>query len=156
MRTPVPLLLRHTIAGLAATLAPEVRSPYAQAELRYAFALLDTIAAEWDAAADTLVRENDAVQAFLRAAAAAARAPEAPPALAALARPLEEEAALPPAADLRLSTLAARNDALWHAATPLLELLGAEMQAPWAQPLIGMARPLLRAFVAARTYPAGS
>jgi hypothetical protein len=156
MRTPVPILLRNTIAGLATTLASEIHSPYAQAELRYAFALLDTIAAEWDTAAETLVRENDAVQAFLQEAAAAARAPEAPAELAALAGRLEAGATLPPATDLRLSTLAARNDALWEAATPLIELLGAASDAPWAQPLIGKGRPLLRGFVAARTYPPSS
>src|SRR5579875_1417587 len=152
MRTPASDLLRKTIGGLNATAVPELTTPYAHAQIRYAFSLLDTIAAEWDGAADMLSRENEAVQAFLRRAHAAAADRDAPEPLRALAPTLAGGASLPQAADIKISSLAARNDALWAAAIPLIELLGEHDGEPWTDALRAEARPLLHAYVAARRY----
>ena len=155
MRTSTAELLRKTIGGLSGSVLPELSSPYALAEMRYAFSLLDTIAAEADDAADRLQRENERVQAFLRAAHTAAAAGDAAVPLRALAATLADGASLPAATDIKVSTLAARNDALWDAATPLLELLGTHADAPWTDGLRAEARPLLRAYVEARRYRPG-
>lgn len=156
MRTAPPDLLRRAMAGLAAGALTEVSSPYAQAQVRHVFALLDTVAAEWDEAADRLARENDALQAFCGRAAELITSIDAPQPARALAGPLLGAAALPPAADIKLHSLGARNDALWAAATPALELLAtADAEAAWAAALTAEARPLLHAYVDARRYRPG-
>jgi hypothetical protein len=155
MRTAAPELLRYTIGGISRSVLPELTSPYALAQMRYAFSLLDTIAAEADGAADRLVRENDAVQTFLRTAHAAASGTDAAAPLHALLATLADGASLPAATDIKISTLAGRNDALWAAATPVIELLGEYDGEPWTDALRAAARPLLRAYVAARRYPPG-
>ena len=156
MRTPTAELLRKTVGRLNESVVPELSTPYAHAQIRYAFSLLDTIAAEADGAADTLARENDAVQQFLHTAHVAADAADAPERLRALAPALAEGASLPAAADIKLSSLAARNDALWAAATPVIELLGEHDGEPWTDALRAAARPLLHAYVAARRYRPGA
>ncbi len=155
MRTSTAELLRKTVARMNECVVPELSTPYAHAQIRYAFSLLDTIAAEADGAADRLLSENDAVQLFLRTAHVAAAAPAAPAPLQALAPALAEGASLPAAPNIKLSSLAARNDALWAAATPVIELLGEHDGEPWTDTLRAAARPLLHAYIDARRYRPG-
>lgn len=157
MRTPVPDLLRRTILGLSTTVLPEVSSPYAQSQLRYAFAVLDTVAAEWDGAADAMLRENEALQAFCRRAAEFAAGGDAPAVLRSLAPSLTDASALPPTPDIKLRTLAARNDALWPAAIAVIELVAANgSDAAWSVTLQAALRPLLRGYVEQRRYRPGA
>ncbi|HZU75885.1 MAG TPA: hypothetical protein VFA70_03920 [Dehalococcoidia bacterium] len=144
MRPTVPELVRGISATLSAGVIPALQDPWLQAEVRYSLGVLETVALEWDGAADRLVRENDALQRF--ATFAAALGDEQRGALPEpLMAGLTEAATLPPAPDLRLTTLMERNAALWNAVIPLIELLGAEsLPRPLAGQLQAEAAPLLR------------
>ena len=150
MRPNVPELVRGVSAALATSVIPQLPTAWSQAEVRYTLGILDTIAAEWDGAADNLVRENGALQRFATSAAALAAENDG-----LLPYPLQEAltdaAALPPVPDLRLSTLAERNDALWRAMIPLLELLGAgTLPAVPAATLRAEIAPVLRRYATDR------
>lgn len=157
MRPNTPELVRGLSANLLMELLPRLDSAWAQAQLRSVVGVLESIAAEWDGAADQLVRENADLHRLCARAAAAAERPDIDPELGALAPALSELAVLPPTADLRLSTLAARNAALWEALIPLIELIAGPCEAaPWAAGLKQEVAPLLRRHVAGHApRPAG-
>ena len=149
MRPNTPELVRGLSANLMADLLPRLDSAWSQAQLRSVIGVLESIAAEWDGAADQLVRENADLQSLCGRAATTAEQPSTDAALAALAPALCEAAALPPATDLRLSTLAARNAALWDAVIPLIELIGGPCEtAAWAAELKPVLVPILRRHIA--------
>jgi len=149
VRPNTPELVRGLSANLLTELLPRLDSAWAQAQLRSVVGVLESIAAEWDGAADHLVRENEALQQICTHAASLISDAGAAPALAENAPALRPASTLPPAADLRLSTLAERNTALWTALIPLIELIvGPCEAAPWAADLKRELAPALRRHVA--------
>lgn len=157
MRPDVPEVVRGLTHTLGGSVLPQLAAPWAQAQVRYALAALDTVAYEWDAAADALVRENAALQRFCLSLATLAQRDAADPALTARSETLATAAALPAPPDLRLSTLSERNAVLWRAVEPLIELIvGPGEKEPWASQVRGELATLLRGYVGARGYrPAG-
>ncbi len=157
MRPNTPELVRGLSANLLTELLPRLDSAWAQAQLRSVVGVLESIAAEWDGAADQLVCENADLQRLCAEAAAVAVQPGAETNLAAIAPALQASAALPPTIDLRLSTLAPRNAALWEALIPVIQLLAGPCEtAPWAAGLKQSVAPVLRRHVAGHSpRPAG-
>ncbi|HZQ36693.1 MAG TPA: hypothetical protein VFD32_12225 [Dehalococcoidia bacterium] len=157
MRPNTPELVRGLSANLLTELLPRLDSAWTQAQLRSVVGLLESIAAEWDGAADQLARENADLQNVCAQAAAVCERPDAEAELTALARALRDAAALPPTPDLRLSTLAARNAVLWQAVIPLIELIAGPCEAAsWAAGLKQVLGPVLRRHVAGHApRPAG-
>jgi hypothetical protein len=155
VRPNVPELVRGITAALLLDVTPELRTAWAQAEVRYALGVLDTVALEWDAAADNLVRENGDLQRC--ATFAAALADEYRGALPVpLVAGLLDAAGLPPVRDLKLSTLTKRNEALWQAVIPLIECIAAEAVAPeHAGALRSELSAVLHRYVAARRLHRG-
>jgi hypothetical protein len=157
MRPNTPELVRGLSANLLTELLPRLDSAWAQAQLRSVVGVLESIAAEWDGAADQLVRENADLQRLCAAAGTVAEQAGVAAELATLTPALRSAATLPPTADLRLSTLAARNAALWEALIPLIELIAGPCEAaPWATGLKQELTPVLRRHVAGHApRPAG-
>lgn len=112
-------ILRGVERSLLTHVLPELSSPYAQAQVRYAALLLNLLAAEWDDAAQRLLDDNAALRAWCgRAANALAHAqPGLADTLRAAAREQEP--------DIRLSTLSAANDRLRALTTRALRALTA-------------------------------
>src|SRR5690349_13213402 len=123
MRPNTPELVRGVSANLLTELLPRLDSVWAQAQLRSVVGVLESIAAEWDGAADQLVRENADLQDICGRATSTVTRHKDEAKLAMLEQALRDAAALPPPPDLRLSTLATRNAALWEAVIPLIELI---------------------------------
>jgi hypothetical protein len=150
VRPNVPEIVRGLNASLVTGIMPEIASPWAQAQLRYMLGLLNTVAAEWDGAAENLVRENEALLRLCAGVAGQLRAELSEECLAGLF----DVVALPATPNLRLSTLSERNDRLWRAAEPLIEIAAADGTA-LAADLKERLQPLLRGYVAAR-QPGGA
>lgn len=155
MRPTPPEVIRGVSSNLMSGVLPELATPWAQAQLRYALTVLDSVANEWDGAVENLVRENAALQRFCRLAADTADQTPGDD-LAARRQALVEAAALPATPDLRVSKLSARNDLLWSTVEPLVELIGgSDGTEDWYAPLRAELQPLLRAYVAARQWRRG-
>jgi len=153
IRPDVPELVRGLTQTLGGSVLPQLAAPWAQAQVRYALGVLDTVAYEWDGAADAFVRENTALQVLCRSLLALAGGDAADPALAAHADALAAATALAEPSDLRLSTLGARNAALWQVVVPLIELsVGASEQGAWVSTVRDELGALLRGYVQARGY----
>ena len=99
-------IIRGIQQSLRAHVLPEVKTPYATAQVSYAIMLLSALAAEWDGAAQRLVEDNGALRGL------AARAAEVPgigdAALVAELRAAGAETD----PDVRITTLSAANDRL--------------------------------------------
>ncbi len=150
MRPTPPEAIRGLTTSLLSGILPELISPWSQSQLRNSLALLGTIAAEWDGAADNLVRENEALQQLCRSAAELAAAERGTP-FTESRQTLAVAAALPPAPNLRISTLAERNGRLWQVLQPVIEAAArADGTEPWLAPIRAALQPLLRGYVAAR------
>ena len=111
---PTPLeILEGVRRGLAEQVAPELHSDQARSELASATGLLAYIAREFDGAAQSLLDEIAALETVAINAAPALRAADHEPEAAALEAATPEGQA--PPADVRVSTLLARHDALQEA-----------------------------------------
>jgi hypothetical protein len=148
-------VIRGVSRSLFDEILPELSSPWSQAQLRYALTALDTVANEWDAAVENLVRENARLEVFCRSAEEATVGfPDER--LAAIARPLSAVLELSPPPDLRVGTLSERNNALWRAIEPLIEFLAATDEGPKrVVALRAELQSMLRDYVIARQYRKG-
>jgi hypothetical protein len=99
-------IIRGIEHSLAEHVLPEVRTPYAVAQLQYALGLLHTLKNEWDGAAQRLVEDNRALRAMAARLADTVAGRDA-----ALAGALRGAAAEGDP-DLRLTALGAANDHL--------------------------------------------
>lgn len=106
IRPDAVAIMRGIQRSLMTHVLPEVSSPYAAAQVHYAALLLNTLAAEWDGAAQRLIEDNSDLRAFCGRTAGRMRA-ESPTLAAELAAVAAEQDA-----DLRLSTLGEANDRL--------------------------------------------
>ncbi len=154
MRPNPPEAIRGVVATLAGGILPELSTPWTQAQLRYSMSLLESIAAEWDAAAENLVRENEDLQRVCRVISERADAHDGGPLIGHMAS-LRQAAALPPPPGLRLSMLSEFNKTLWTALEPVIDAVGAtDDTAGWAASVKSELRPVLRAYVATRQFRA--
>jgi hypothetical protein len=147
-------VIRGVSRSLFDEILPELSSPWSQAQLRYALTALDTVANEWDAAVENLVRENARLEVFCRSAEEATVGfPDER--FAAITRPLSAVLELSPP-DLRVSTLSERNNALWTAIEPLIEFLAAADEGPKRVVALRVElQSMLRDYVIARQYRKG-
>jgi hypothetical protein len=99
-------IIRGIERSLMEQVLPEVKTPYAAAQIHYAVLLLHTLKTESDGAASRLVEDNASLRSFAARAADALQAVD--PALATELRGAAEETD----ADLRLHTLGDSNDRL--------------------------------------------
>jgi hypothetical protein len=113
-------VLRAIQTGVMTHFAPELKTPYAQAQFAFSMMLFGIVTRDYDTAVSDLVDANNALRAVLASADAA---------LASVARgdaraAREAIAALPPpASSLRLSALRAEHDALRAAVCQLAPLV---------------------------------
>jgi hypothetical protein len=150
MRPDVPELLAGILQTLSVEVLPDVATSWRQAQLRSALGALQTVAVEWDSAVDDLVRENAELAEACRGIAARAGG-FGDESLVALSPSLAAVAALPPLANLRISTLRTRNDELWETMIPVLELIaGQAFEQHWAAEPRHELAPLLRRYVSHR------
>ncbi len=136
-------ILRGVSSTLVSSVLPQVGTPWAQSQLQYVLALLGVLGEEWDGAVDTFVRESDSLRRFCRHAAESSA-----PALTPYRVALKEAAALPPPSDLRLTSVRALNDRLWHAVQPVIDLAGRDQLTD--ESLSEELRTVLREYTVAR------
>ena len=129
-------IIRGIERSLAGHVLPELRTPYAIAQLHYAIMLLHTLKAEWDGAAERLVEDNRALRGL--AAHAADMLDENHHDVAGELRVAARE----DDADLRLKKLGDTNDRLRALHARVLAALGDDA--------IGEARTALREGVSRR------
>ncbi|MHB8576932.1 MAG: hypothetical protein ACYDCQ_16585 [Dehalococcoidia bacterium] len=142
MRPDAEEILRGVSRSLAAAIMPQLSSPWAQSQLQHVIGLLSGVAAEWDGAADQLMRENEALQQFCRRSSDSGIEDMAQTRIA-----LRDAANLPPLADLRISTLTSRNEELWYLVEPLVERAGRD---DLDQQVLAELKSLLRAYATGR------
>ena len=105
--------LRGLQAALADSIIPELQAMYAQDVAQTIAMLIESIAADWDTAADDLKTGNAAVRGLLREAFSVFSRLEAGNEQAGtLVKQVEEAVALPPAASLRISELTSESEQL--------------------------------------------
>jgi hypothetical protein len=114
-------VLRAIQSGVMAHFAPELKTPYAQAQFAFSMLLFAIVQRDYDTVVPDLVDANTALRALLASAATAIASLDGDDARAAR----DAIAALPPPATaLRLSALRAENETLRDAVcklTPLVE-----------------------------------
>jgi hypothetical protein len=104
--------LRGIQAALADAIVPGLAEVYAQDVAQTTTMLVESLAADWDTAADDLRNDSDAVRSLLARAISLFSAGKGNEQPAALVQEIEEAVARPPAASLRISDLAGDNDML--------------------------------------------
>jgi len=105
--------LRGVQEALLSTVAPELQTMLAQDTVQTVQMVLESLAAEWDTAADTLFRDNRRLGELLSQAREAVQAiPDVDPEMSALLKDIESVLEEPPEESLALSKLAQRNERL--------------------------------------------
>ncbi|TMB86558.1 MAG: hypothetical protein E6J45_13700 [Chloroflexi bacterium] len=100
-------------AALAETLVPELTTAYAQEVAGTVQMLLQSLAAEWDTAADDLRRDNQRLRDLLgQGATVLSQSDAGNENIASLVKDIESALARPPSEDLRVSALRAENEEL--------------------------------------------
>lgn len=127
-------IIRGIERSLAEHVLPELRTPYAIAQLQYAILLLHTLKTEWDGAAQRLVEDNQTLRGLAARAADTLDVPDHE-----LAGELRS-AALEGDADLRLKKLGDTNDRLRALHARALAALGAEADEARAELRAGVSR----------------
>ena len=125
-------VLRAIQSGVMAHFAPELTTPYAQAQFAFSMILFAIVQRDYDTAVPDLVDANTALRDLLASAATAIASLDRDDARAAR----DAVAALPPpAAALRLSALRAENEALREAVCKLTPLVEPAADVPELAPL---------------------
>ncbi len=110
MRPDAVEVLRGLQGALLGTVMPEVQSLFVQDTLQSSQMLLEMLANEWDSAADTLSRDNEALAEMLGRAGAAMRSlPGQDKEMQRLADDIVASVAAPAKVSLTISALTARN-----------------------------------------------
>lgn len=113
MRPNGPESIRAVQAALAEVIAPELTSPFAQDAAQTLQMLLESLAAEWDTAAEQLRRDNETLGRLLSVSRDAMKsAPDRNENFLATVSEIERRLREEPGASIAVSALAARNDAL--------------------------------------------
>lgn len=146
-------VLRAIQSGVMAHFAPELTTPYAQAQFAFSMILFAIVQRDYDTAVPDLVDANTALRDLLASAATAIASLDRDDARAAR----DAVTALPPpAAALRLSALRAENEALREAVCKLTPLVEPAADVPELAPLKSVREQLftwLSADAKRRTFP---
>ena len=146
-------VLRAIQTGVGAHFAPELKSPYGQAQFAFAMLLFTIVQRDYDTAVPDLVDANRSLRDLLASAHDALRAIDRDDARAAR----EAAAALPPPApSLRLSALRAENEALRviiSALTPVIEPAADDAELAPMQPVRAAIYAHLSADAKRRIFP---
>lgn len=115
--------MRAIQATVAEVLAPELRTAFAEEAAGAVSMMVESLAAEWDTAAETLVRDNETLRAILgEARAALESAPNGNGEAASLVREIDGELGRAGDGSLAISGLTATNNGLREVLASFLEL----------------------------------
>jgi hypothetical protein len=115
--------LRAIQAAVAEVLAPELRTAFAEEAAGAVSMMVESLAAEWDTAAETLVQDNEALRGILEDARAALQsAPDGNGRAASLVRDIDGELRSGGDGSLAISALTAENNRLLERLASFLEM----------------------------------